>query len=271
MLKSKFVKQIRFASIGDCCADRYADGGVCLGGTAYNVALAAQKAGARTTLYSSIGNDATGSRFIRSLQKNDIEITHLRVRTGTTSSIQITLDATGRPSYGDWNLGVLTGYTLDSKAKSSLVSFDISRCALFTPMQSLFESFIRVPRRRELKVGDFGGTSRYCVRTPAIAAYAGSLDVIIKTVEDNDAAQLRQLRTLSTSYPCLVLALRGRYGSIAYFRGKEFLQPAAAIRTKNTTGAGDIYQAVFLIAYRRSRNIRRAMQEATRAVTLALS
>lgn len=66
--------KMSLTSIGACCIDIYPDQNkVFLGGTAFNVAYHAQKAGARSSITSVVGNDIYGQWFIKVAEENDIK------------------------------------------------------------------------------------------------------------------------------------------------------------------------------------------------------
>ncbi|EKD67207.1 MAG: PfkB protein [uncultured bacterium] len=256
-------KIIRFASIGDCCADIYDDGTVKLGGTAYNVALAASKAGAHTSIISAIGTDSIGNKFLQSFKKNNIDFTHLTRISGNTDTIKIKLVNT-KPTYSDWKTAAIKTVTSD---RTFLRSHDAARAVLFTSTKRLFDEFCSIDLRKTLKIGDFAGTSLDSYPVSIIKQYAKSLDVIIKSVEDSRSlAILQQL-----SFHCLVLALLGKRGSIVFTKNKMYKESSLAVQTKNTTGAGDVYQAYFVVTYLQTKDIQKSMKIASQAAAKAIS
>lgn len=252
---------IRFASIGDCCADIYKDN-VVLGGTAYNVAIAAAKAGAKTSIISAIGNDTIGKQFLKSFAENKIDTSHLTIAP-RTDTINISLDKYHRPVYSHWKTTAIE--TVHLSDKNFLNKHDIVRTVLFTSTQRLFEEFCALDLK-SLKVGDFAGTSADSFDESIIEKYADNLDIAIKSEVEPES-----LKNLSKKYSCLFLGLLGKSGSIVFRQGKAFRQPAIKIQTKNTTGAGDVYQAYFLVNYLQTKNIAEAMRQATRAAARAIS
>lgn len=257
---------IRIAVIGDCCADIYVDR-VVLGGTAYNVALAAAKAGANASIISAIGTDTIGKRFLRNFKKNKIDTSNLSIVSGKSDTIQIRLDKQGKPSYSNWQTAAIETVCLTDP--TFLRKHDVVRAVLFTSTERLFREFCALKLSSTIKVGDFAGTSPDSFDISAIEPYAKNLDVIIKSVEDRKS--LSALQSIAHKYDCLVLALLGSKGSTVFTKNKAYHEPAKTVRTKNTTGAGDVYQANFLVTYLRTKNIPLAMHQATMAAANAIS
>ncbi len=262
---------VRLVSIGDCCADIYDNGRVSLGGTAYNVALAAQRAGAQASIFSSVGTDAVGKEIAENLQKNRVDTSHLKIIQGKTSSIPIHLDTQGSPQYGRWDLGPMKNLHITDRDISFLKSQTIVRAVLFTPIRNLFDEFCRLDLGKSLKVGDFAGTSSDSVDVEKIAPYADKLDIIIKSVEKPREKPLALLTSLAQKYHCLVLALLGSDGSVVFTKDQVYRQAALKVATKNTTGAGDVYQAFFLTQYARTGRIQESMKRATVAAAEAIT
>lgn len=256
---------IRFASIGDCCADIYSDH-VKLGGTAYNVALAASRAGAQTSIVSAIGSDETGKQFIQSFKKNSIDTSHLSVINALTDSIEIRLDRSGKPNYSNWKTAAVGTVLLSDPA--FLKRHDVARAVLFTSTKQLFEEFCNLNLGTTIKIGDFAGTSADSFDVHAIEQYAKNLDVIIKSIENNQS--LSTLQYIAQKYDCMVLGLLGSKGSVVFTKNEIFKEPAIRVQTTNTTGAGDVYQAFFLVTYVKTKNIQKSMRVATRAAAEAI-
>lgn len=244
-------KKICFASIGDCCVDIYqATNETKLGGTAYNTAIHASQAGAETSIFSAIGTDSYGKQFLETCNKAGVKTDHLNVLDGQTSEIKIELDASGKPQYGEWQLGVIDNYRLSEDDKGGyLNNCDIVRMTLFQPLTDLFEQFIET-EINGLKVADFAGDSQYSKGANIVEKYIPHLDVVIKSINTEDNDSLSFFQRISKDNPeKIILLLLGSSGSMVYQNGKEFRQPAIEVDVKDTTGAGDAYTATFLVNY----------------------
>lgn len=260
------MRQVTFTSLGDCCIDHF----VCqkkrfLGGTAFNVAYHAAKAGATTSLISSVGSDIYGMYYYDSCSRNNVNVTFFSTRIGSTSSVDIILDKANSPTYANWDIGVLKRRILTQKEKEFLKTQNIARAVLFKPVSAMFDSFCKLPLRQTIKVGDFLGVSDYSYRTSPIERYAKHLDILIKSIEEKHDESLAFLHFVAQKYNKIIVALLGEDGSIVFTKKQTYTQPAMKTTAVNTTGAGDTYQAYFAYWYVRTHNIQKAMQEATKA------
>ena len=254
-------KQASFASIGDLCIDWFEDSNqFFLGGTAYNTAISAVKAGANVQIFSSIGTDKFGQAFRKSFSLLGIDSSYLRIFDGKTSQIKINRDKNRQPTYADWRLGVLSKYSLGKEEKNQLKKFDIAKLTFFKPLQKLFDDFSQTRLNHTLKVADFAGSSIYSCHTSLISRYINNFDVVVKSLDSKNISDLFALEELSLqNTEKVVLALLGEKGSVAFFNGKRFVQPSTKVKVIDATGAGDAYMAQFLVSYLAKRNIPQAM------------
>lgn len=264
------IHRVRLASIGDCCADIYPDEKrIVLGGTAYNVAMAAKHAGADVSIVSAVGSDGVGRQFFNSFKKKYIDTSHLGIISGKTDSINIHLDQSGKPLFSDWKTNAIE--TVHLTDRNFLHAHDVVRCVLFTSTERLFREFCQLDLGQTLKVGDFAGASVDSVDIAEIERYASNLTILIKSVEDTSNTLLGILESIAQRHNCIVLSLLGSEGSTVFTKDKTYHQSAQKVQTKNTTGAGDTYQAYFLTTYIRTRDIQKAMAEATRAAAVFIA
>lgn len=265
--------KITFATIGDCCVDIYEEQHkFFLGGTAYNTAVQASLAGVKSSIFSAIGTDKYAKLFKNSFKKYHINASGVKQIKGRTSPIHIGLTKDLTPIFSNWELGVLSKYVLDKNDQEGLQRHDIARMVLFKPLIRLFEQFCTISLPRTLKAADFADTDLYSEDVKAIKKYIHSLDVIIKSLSKKDTGEFVFLKNLSMSYKDkLFLILLGEEGSIAFFNDKTYQQSALTAELFDTNGAGDAYIAQFLVQYFQTKNIQKAMFEATKAATDVIS
>ncbi len=262
------MQEITFSTIGDCCVDNFVnERKTFLGGTAFNVAYHAVKAGATVSLISSVGNDAYGKAYADACRATHISTTFLTTQVGNTSSVDIVHDTESGVQFVNWDIGVLKHRKLTTDEKTFLQTQDIARAVLYKPVRTMFEEFCVTPFPNTLKVGDFLGSSDYSYRTSPIKKYAPMLDIIIKSVEGNETKTLGFLQAVAKEYSKIVIGLLGSKGSVVFTKEKSYIQKAIPTAVVNTTGAGDTYQAYFCYWYKKTKNIEKAMLEATKAAT----
>jgi fructoselysine 6-kinase len=255
---------IRLASIGDFCVDYYVDGtNSYLGGTAFNVAVQAQRAGAQSSVLSAIGTDEFGDRFLAALTTLAINTERMRHSEGKTSRVFVRLDENKTPDFYDWDLGVLAEFVLTQDDCAFLRTHHAARNILLIGLESQFEQFCSFDLPDTLKVADFAGGSRYSVPTDVISGFASQVDILIRSVEDSN--ELEALERISKDYKRLVIGTLGKAGSIAFLNGEKYSQPTSTVEAVDTTGAGDAYIAHFVVTYLRTKDIHESMRLATQA------
>ena len=258
-------KGVSVTAIGDVCVDIYDDQGVMgPGGTAFNVAIQARKAGATTSIISAVGNDHLAQLPISVLRSDEINMQHLARMKGCTSTLRIRLDQSGKPSYSDWQLGALRDFSLTSIHERFLGQQHAARAVLYRPLRRVFEQFCAMRLPNTLKVGDFVSTSSYTYDIEIIRKYTDQLDILVRSIDHTDHRALQFLRTVAVDYNKIVLALLGEGGSIAFYGEANHYQQSTSVRVSNTTGAGDAYVAHFIVAYFENKNIPVAMERAAR-------
>src|SRR5260221_14542013 len=137
--------KISLATLGDCCVDIYPDQNKdFLGGTAFNVAYHAQKAGAMASIISVVGNDVYGSLFFKIAKECQINTDYLVMKKGKTSSLLIPLDKEGKPIFSGWDLGVLGSFILTNQDEKFLQTQDVAKAICLKPMKSFFTSFCQM-------------------------------------------------------------------------------------------------------------------------------
>lgn len=257
---------IRLISIGDCCLDNYVQKKkINLGGTAYNVARAAKKACALVSLLSAVGTDTYGVKFVSQLQKQKINTTHVQIIPGTTSSISIHLTK-AKPTYFNWDLGVLTSFSLTTADQTFIKAHDIAFNILFKPLEKQFDQFCNMDVPTTLKVGDFAGSSDYSQDIKILEKYKNKLDIFIKSIDSKNTSEISYLKQFAQANQKMVIALCGSWGSMVFANSEVYTQPSTTIsKIINTTGAGDTYIGTFLVTYLTSKNMYKSMQKATKA------
>jgi len=264
--------KMSFTSIGDCCVDIYPDKNkVFLGGTAFNVAYHAQKAGAKASIISAVGDDSYGHLFFKVAQENGINTGHLASREGKTSSVFIPLDEEGKPIFSGWDLGVLEHFVLTDQHEQFLHAQDAASIIFLKPLKNLFTSFCQMRLPTTFKVCDFAGGSEYSEDIDVIQKYVQDLDLILRSVEYDNQEELSFLKHLAQTYNIFILATLGAHGSILFSKEKEYFEPVVKTNVTDTTGAGDAYLANFVVRYLQTHDIPGAMREASKAAARVIT
>ncbi|MBU3181981.1 ribokinase [Clostridium psychrophilum] len=113
------------------------------GGKGANQALAAKLLGADVTFIGRVGNDENGIQIVKSLEKNDIDISNIKfIENSSTGMAVITVD-----DYGSNSIIVVPGANMDIdrkviiEARESIINSKILVSQFETPLESTIEAF----------------------------------------------------------------------------------------------------------------------------------
>lgn len=236
---------LKFTAIGDCCVDVYPQfNQAFLGGSAFNVCLAAQKLKVKASLLSAVGTDDWGKKYVSIFPVSSLP--------GKTSHVKITLDQHHSPSFSAWQLGVLKKFKLNSDHQKFLLTQNAAHCTAIKPLKSILDQFVKMPLPDIFKSADFDGNTPYTFNNAAIIKYAPAFDLIAAS------------RPVNLKHK-MVLITMGKRGSRIITPRKTYFQPSIKTKATDTTGAGDAYLATFIVKYLQTKDIQKSMFYATQA------
>ncbi len=242
------------------------------GGIIGNFCCAAARFGARTGIVTVVGEDEYGSLCRKDYAETGVDCRRIVVRKDASTYFCIVLlDRTGEkvltlietplivPRTQDVDIQYvrraryahvssldfdLLRFVATNVSDSVSVSFDIEAHANETSLAKWEEV---IPKARTIFINDAGIRMLY-----------GSEDI---------PANARRMLALG---PAAVVVTQGSRGSLVCAEHGIFTQPAFAVEVKDTTGAGDCYNAVFLSCLARGLDLRRSCLHATAAAALAI-
>lgn len=259
---------LKFTSIGDCVVDVYPQFNQSfLGGSAFNVCLAAQKLQVKAGLISAVGQDSWGQKYFSACSKFKINSQLLISLPTATSHVAITLNQNHSPNYSKWQLGALKLFKLTPNHQEFLATQTAAHCTAIKPLKSLLQQFSQLKLPGVFKSADFDGDTPYSFSVQDIPRYLSGLNLVSKSLSLTDFKSLTFLKNLALKSGKLILVTLGSSGSRIFTPNQTFFQPSIKTKTKDTTGAGDTYLANFLIHYLKAKNIPQAMKLATQAAT----
>ena len=206
-----------------------------------------------------IGDDAYGRIIRERVRETGIRSDFLRViEGGVTANHKIWNKRDGDRYFREdsWCGGVHDTFSLGEAEKECLMSADIVHTTVDSPvLRQVLEcrakgSFLLSVDFNEYR--DFERWEEFLDRVD-VFFISGSEDIFPR------------LRSWSMRYPGVYAATLAARGSIAWHAGKEYRCEAVSVKkTVDTTGAGDSYQAGFMVSWQRERDIERAMAEGSR-------
>jgi ribokinase len=243
------------------------------GGSAANVAVWARRLGASVTLAGKLGDDALGELMMRYLASEGVAARVVTVAGGVTTRVGIYVRTDGEHGFitdhtkalrfeeADVPLGLLDGMDAVFVAGYAV---HMSRSAQF------LGSLLAEARRRKISLA-FDPSSFALIRRygpDRLLAEMGTLDVLMANEEEAHAlADDRAIETL-LAHARLVVVKRGSAGATALDGVRTVSAPTTTIDVVDTTGAGDAFDAAFLVEYLARRDAEAALAAANQLGSL---
>lgn len=253
---------LKFTSIGDCCVDIYPQfNQAFLGGSAFNVALAARKLKVKTSLISAVGTDDWSKKYL----STHIDSQFISSLPGKTSHVEINLDKNNSPNFSSWQLGALKKFSLRPKHADFLSTQTAVNCTAIKPLKTILRQFCQMDLPGVFKSADFDGNTPYSFSVQDIPQYLSGLNLAAKSLNPSESGSLGFLKNLAVKFNKIILVTLGSRGSQVFTKTKTYFQPSIKTKPTDTTGAGDAYLATFIIKYLQTKDIQKSMFLATRA------
>ena len=239
------------------------------GGSAANVAVWARRLGATVTLAGKVGDDALGELIRRHLAGEAVALEVIVVPGGVTTRVGIYVRADGehafitdhtravRFEHGDVPVRLLEGVD----------AIFVNGYAVFMSESAAFlEELLREARRRGVRIA-FDPSSFALIRRYGAGRLLGELGPIdVLLANEDEARALAGSRGVATlvDQARLVVVKQGPDGASAFDGRRQVAAPAVPVRVVDTTGAGDAFDAAFLIGYLGHGSLELALAEGNR-------
>lgn len=220
------------------------------GGNALNQSVRLSNQGVRCSFIGAVGDDDNGDKIFSLLKRNNIDIEFLKITNGCTANNRIVNDNTGE-RFGElnaWKGGVFESYKIEEDAWNYIRGFNI--WATHSSCPNFAETLIRKEK------------VTLCVDY----LHLPDFQEIVETIENVDIAYVggnidmaEKLFGLSKQKDKLIVLTLGSEGSIAFYKGQKFIQPALPSEVVDTTGCGDAFQAGFTYSYKKFGDIPKAL------------
>lgn len=212
------------------------------GGAACNTSVALAKLGARAKLLGFVGRDDAGSRILEELSRTGVDVSSVKVSGKPTGTVLIILDRAGRRA-----MIALRG--ANSELRPGAFTVEEVAGANHLHLSSTKPDFSAWALSQAKKLGV---TTSY---DPGSTVAARGLSALWESLAWVDVLFLNEKEfnalgggNLVGSFPGLVIVKRGELGSEA--PGAGIRAPAFRITPVDTTGAGDAFDAAFLLCWK---------------------
>jgi ribokinase len=236
------------------------------GGAAANVAVWARRLGASVRLVCKIGDDVLGTLMAAHLRAEDVGSHLITVPGGLTTRVGILVGPDGEHSFVMDHTKVLLFGAQDTPASlldhvdavffNGYDVFLAGSTAFLTPL-------LDEARRRGIPVAFDPSSFTLIERFGAdrLLEGVGPLDLLV--ANDAEALSLGMTSTLA-SRAKLVVIKRGPEGASAHMGRERWSAGPHPVSAVDTTGAGDAFDAAFLVEWLTSRDVSRALQRGNR-------
>lgn len=232
----------KMAAVGFCCADVYQKLNLWYptgNGVDWGVHLA--RKGLSVAVISAVGDDAYGQEMKNRLQKENIDISHLRTDHGSTCQMLMDLrNGTDRVHLEEIS-GVMADYQITKEEFDYVAEFSYLHTDLFGGVLEHLEDWKAAGVKIVMDFSTFTEDPQY--HCEEIFPF---VDYVFFSFEGDDMEHLRLwMKQIHSFGVKIVVATLGEKGSIAY-DGEDFYE-YGIINTQvvNTVGAGDSYIAGF--------------------------
>ncbi len=237
------------------------------GGSASNFAVAARRLGARSAIITSVGFDNFGRLLLEELLKDGVEIGRVKVVVGQqTGTSFLLVYPNGEVKVFEY-IGASEAVEPWEVTEDALRGFDLLHITMYK-LETAVEAARRA-KRLGLKVSVDPGRiwSRrgltYLEGLLRETDYLFLNESEFRDLLGGDATAAFKLGVRT------VVVKRGAKGAVAYLQDGEILEePAFKVEAVDTTGAGDAFDAAFLVAVMEGRDVRYALKFANAAGAL---
>jgi sugar/nucleoside kinase (ribokinase family) len=239
------------------------------GGAAANVAVWARRLGADATLIGKIGDDTLGTLMHAHLQRERVARHVITVPGGLSTRVGILVSADGEHSFVIDHTKVLRfdegdapPSLLDAADAVFFNGYDI-----FLARSTTFLSALLAEARRRRMPIIFDPSSFALIGTfgaGRLMAGVGPVDVLLANDAEADALRGQQPLASLDAWARLAVVKQGSGGASAYGEGTAWHAAANPVKVVDTTGAGDAFDAAFMVEWLASRNVEAALHAGNR-------
>lgn len=231
------------------------------GGNALNVAVLAHRCGAASpaAYLGCVGDDEPGKWLLKSLQEEDVDISHCKVtREAATAFVEVTL-IDGERVWGKSNKGGASSkISLTPEDFEYIRGFDWVHTSVFSGLE---DSMAKLREYSKYLTFDFSTDYQEKEYIQKVLPY---VDLGLFSFSDKSTGELMQIaQELRAIHPCSLLITQGSQGSWLFSGTECYHQEIYRIdKVIDTMGAGDAFTACFVSNWRNGDSIQESMQKA---------
>jgi sugar/nucleoside kinase (ribokinase family) len=256
---------VKIVAMTVCTVDGYPDQGIeCVGGNSLNFATQCRRSGVEhVSLVGGVGMDDYGTVVLDHLRGEGIDVSHVHRLDGATATNKLYVTDNGERFQvpDSWRGGVYETFRLSDDDWDFVNQHDIVATTCIDP--NFAQALERVDAGRGFVV-DFMHTRDF----ETVTTNLDRIDIAFFADGREIAADLKSITEQSSG---LIVLTMGVEGSLAFWAGETFFQPALPVeRVVDTTGCGDAYQAAFTVSWFRTGDVQQAMAAGAEAASRIL-
>lgn len=249
---------IKIVAIGDNVVDKYINlKRFFPGGNALNVAVFAHRYGATTAYIGCIGNDRAGKHIYNSLEKEGVDISHIKVVNAPNRYAVVKLIDGERTFLPGGNVETNKMLKLNMEDFDFIKQFHLVHTSVFSYIEEMLPELKKMRKTISLDYSNNFEPDYLNNTLPYVdfAFFSGGN----KTLSKIKVFQ----KKVSSKGPKIVLVTRGSKGAILYYNGRYLMQPAIKTSVLDTLGGGDSFIAKFLVNFLNKERIKKCLKNAT--------
>lgn len=248
----------RILGIGDNVVDRYLyKNKMYPGGNSVNVPVLAARTGkAKAGYIGRLGTDYAGKHVLKSLQQENVDVSHVKVVEGPNAYSNVTLVDSDRTFIGG-SAGVSIGIVLDDEDLSFAKTWDLIHTSVYSKIEDLLPTLHELGPQISYDYSDHLSLEEAAPSLPYV-------DMAIFSGGDRPLNELKELAAAAAQKgPSTVLITMGSRGSMLYREGKFYTQGIYKIENiVDTMGAGDSFIARYLTGIFNGEETQQSMENA---------
>ena len=248
---------IKIVAIGDNGVDKYINlKRFFPGGNALNVAVFAHRYGATTAYIGCIGNDRAGKNIYNSLEKEGINVSHIKVVNAPNRYAIVKLIDGERTFLSEGNVETNKMLKLNMEDFDFIKQFHLVHTSVFSYIEEMLPELKKMGKNISFDYSDNFEPDYLNKTLPYVdfAFFSGNKIKLSKI-------KLFQ-KKVSSKGPKIVLVTRGFKGAILYYNGRYLMQPAIKTSVLDTLGGGDSFIASFLVNFLNKESIKKCLKNA---------
>ncbi len=260
-----FTMRTKAVCLGDACIDHYLapiqrD---FIGGNALNVAIHMQRAGLPAAFVGAVSNDRYGELILQALRQEKVDISRVQRSTAPSRQANIQLTAGNEHVFINGQPAPIPRLTLDDRTLDFIRQHQLVHTGWLGGAQ---EGLLAIREAKLLLSIDYGEgqNAGFLEATRSLANLA-----FFSLPRGTQEQARRRAEEISRGGVEVVVVTRGGEGSLAFYNGNFYSQPAYPVQVVDSVGAGDAFTGAFLAGWLMGLSAQKCLEHASSSAAFA--